>query len=130
MKNIAEEGLGQTGKSIESAGTKISEGLDHNRALESVGLNISQSLIISFSVLTFGVIASSYLNGVNKLQLLHASSKCGKELKQVDKSVSLNQSIEEENIMISYYWVRFVSATAAVGIATVGVLSIASRRLQ
>lgn len=130
MKNIAEEGLKQAGKSIESAGTKIAEGLDHSRALESVGLNISQSLIISFGVLTIGVIASSALNGTNKLQLFHASSKYGKELKQGDKSVSLAQSIAEENVMISYYWVRFVGTTVAVGVAVVGFLSTAYRRLQ
>jgi hypothetical protein len=93
--------------------------------LESVGLNISQSLIISFGVLTIGVIASTALNGINKLQLFHTSSKYGKELKQVDKSVSLTQSIEDENIMISYYWVRFVGTTAAVGVAVVGVVSVA-----
>jgi len=99
--------------------------------LEIVGLNISQSLIIiSFGVLTIGVIASTALNGINKLQLFHTSSKYGKELKQVDKSVSLTQSIEDEKIMISYYWVRFVGTTAAVGVAVVGVVSVAYYRLN
>eukprot|EP01036_Dinobryon_divergens_P027454 gene27454-36230_t len=130
MKNIAEEGLKQAGKSIESAGTKIADGLDHSRALESVGLNISRSLIISFGVLTFGVIASSTLNSINKLQLFHAKSKYKKELKQVDKSVSLTQSIVEENIMNSYYWVRFVGTTATVGLAVAGILSAAFHRLK
>ena len=115
---------------IESAGTKIAEGLDHSRALQSVGLNISQSLIISFGVLTFGIIASSTLNGINKLQLFHASSKYGKDLKQVDESVSLTQSIEEEKAMISYYWVRFVGTTATVGVAVVAVLGAAYHRLH
>jgi hypothetical protein len=130
MKNMAEEGLKQAGKSIESAGTKIAEGLDYSRALQSVGLNISQSLIISFGVLTFGVVASSTMNGINKLQLFHTSSKYGKELKQVDKSVSLTQSIEEENVIISYYWARFVGTTAAVGVAVVAVLGVAYHRLH
>ena len=96
-----------------------------------MGLNISQSLIISFGALTFGIIASSTLNGINKLQLFHArSSKYGKELKQVDKSVSLTQSIEEEKAMISYYWVRFVGTTATVGVAVVAVLGAAYHRLH
>jgi len=118
------------GKTIVSTGTKIAEGLNDSGSLESVGLNISQSLIISFGVLTIGVIASTALNGINKLQLFHTSCKYGKELKQVDKSVSLTQSIEDEKIMISYYWVRYVGTTAAVGVAVVGVVSVAYYRLN
>ena len=130
MRNIAENGLMQVDKSIESAGTNIAEALDHSRAMESVGFNISQSLIIGFSVLSFGIIAASTLNGITKLHVFHVRNRYGKELKQIDKAISLTKSIEEETKMISYYRVQFFSTTAVVGVVVVGVLSAAFHRFQ
>lgn len=65
---------------MESGLEKIAKGLDHGKALalESVGINISNSLIISFSLLTFGMITSSIVTGLFNSKIQHSSQKYGK----------------------------------------------------
>lgn len=129
VKNFGEEGLKQAGKSIESTGTIIAEGLDHSLALKSVGLNISKSVLVGFGVLAVGGILTSTLNGLNSLQMSHESHKYGKELKEVDRNVSLSDSIAQEKEQISFFWNSFVITSVAGGAAVVGFISIACLRL-
>ena len=95
--------------------TKMAEGLDHSRALESVGINISRSLFF----LTFGIFATATIHEINQLHQLHAGHKYGKVLKQVEKNVDLTQSIEDDDKMILRYWC--VSTTFVAGAIISGV---------
>ena len=102
--------------SIESVGI----GFEHSKTLESVGVNISNSMIAGFSVLTIGILFSSFLSGLNNLQVGHTSQKYGKELKQVDKSTDLTNSIKEENKFISHYQgVYYITFGFSIGIVSI-----------
>ena len=102
--------------SIES----VDIGFEHSKTLESVGVNISNSMIAGFSVLTIGILFSSFLSGLNNLQVEHTSQKYGKELKQVDKSVDLTNSIKEENKFISHYQgVYYITFGFSIGIVSI-----------
>ena len=100
---------------------EIAKSIDHNNSIESVGVNISNSLIAGFSVLTIGIIFSSFLSGVNNLHVGHTSQKYGKELlKQVDKSADLTNSIKEENKIISHYLeVYYITFGFGIGIVSI-----------
>ena len=109
MKSIGENGFKHASNAIESVGTKMAEGLEHSRALESVGINISRSLLF----LTFGIFVTATIHEINQLHQLHAGHKYGKVLKQVDKNVDLTESIEDDDKMIFRYWC--VSTTFVAG---------------
>jgi hypothetical protein len=102
------------------------------KALNNIGVNISSSLIFGFSVLTIGILASSVLNNVSKLQLGHLSHKYGKELKEVDKEVNLSVSIAADNKMISYYWYefRFIFVIGITGVTIVSRSFIANMKFK
>ncbi len=125
MQTVAEVGLKEIAKgldhnkSLEIVGNSISKSLDHSRTIERVGSTMSKSVIIGFSVLTVGILTSSVISGLNKIQLGHMSQKYGKELKQVDKGVDLSGSIDEETRSISYYWQAF-TGIYVVGLTCVG----------
>ena len=59
----------------------------------------------------------------------HESHKYGKELKEVDRNVSLSDSIAQEKGQISFYWNSFVITSVAGGAAAVGFILIAYLRL-
>lgn len=44
-------------------------------SLEIMSINISNSIIIGISILTFGIISTPYLNHLNNLQLFHMKCK-------------------------------------------------------
>jgi hypothetical protein len=116
------EGIKEIVKSIDHNNSIESAviGFEHSKTLESVGVNISNSLIAGFSVLTIGILFSSFSSGINNLHVRHTSQKYGKELKQVDKSVDLTDSIKEENKFISHYrGVYYITFGFGIGIVSI-----------
>jgi hypothetical protein len=89
--------------------------------LHNFGLNISNSFIIGFSLITYGIITRSYLHGVNNLQLLHIKHKYRKEVKQIDNLINLNDLINIEDKLISYYWNNFI-ISSIIGITGVSLI--------
>jgi hypothetical protein len=60
------------------------------------------------------------LSGLNNLHVGHTSQKYGKELKQVDKSADLTNSIKEENKFISHYrGVYYITFGFGIGIVSI-----------
>lgn len=76
-------------------------------SLENMSINISNSIIIGTSILTFGIISRPYLTHINSLQLFHMKQKNTMILKQSDTSTNLIDSINYENNLINKYWYRF-----------------------
>ena len=116
------EGVKEIAKSIDHNNSieSVGIGFEHSKTLESVGVNISNSLITGISVLTIGILFSSFLSGLNNLQVGHTSQKYGKELKQVDKSVDLTDSSKEENKFISHYQgVYYITFGFGIGIVSI-----------
>jgi len=59
---------------------------------------MSNGFIIGLSLLSGGIMSASYLKGINNLQLAHLKHKYQLEIREI------NNSINEENKLISYYW--------------------------
>ena len=62
--------------------------------------NISNSWIIGCSLLTGGIITSSYLHGINELQLFHMKFKYKKEMDLIQNN---NNNNNNDNEFITYY---------------------------
>ena len=91
LEKIAETGLtnhrNTISKVIESMVINVGKGLDHNRSLESIVINISNSIIVGLSIITVRMLTSIVLHSINKIQINHVRQKYGKELKEVDKLI-------------------------------------------
>lgn len=80
--------------------------------------NISKSWIIGCSLLTCGIITSSYLHGLNELQILHMQYKHKKEMKLMDDD-------NYDDRCISYYS-RQYTTVFILGITGISVLAFRS----
>ena len=48
--------------------------------------------------------SASYLKGISNLQLAHLKHKYQLEIREIDGLININNSINEENKLMSYYW--------------------------
>jgi hypothetical protein len=97
---------------IIDTGLNISDPFDNlgsnfGKEINKLGVNVSNSLIIGFALITCGLICSTYLHGICNLQIIHVKNKYDKEIKNVDNLLDLKNSINYENKLIKYYWWHF-----------------------
>jgi len=93
----------------------------NNSSLEKLSVNISNSWIIGCSLLTYGIISSSYLNGISNLSLIHMKRKFKFDLQQIEHSIDLTTKMKNEDKIISYYWKHYniVFITGITGISLI-----------
>jgi hypothetical protein len=95
-------------------------------------LNISNSFIIGCSILSYGIISSTYLSSINNLHIFHMNKKYKNELKQIDNSVNnidtinSNDAINKEKGVILYYWKHY---TISYILGVIGIVFVARNNL-
>ena len=75
--------------------------------MEKFIINLSNSWIIGCSILTYGIISSSYLRGLGNIPLIHMKYKYKLELKQAENNADYTDKIKNEEKKISYYWNQY-----------------------
>jgi hypothetical protein len=76
--------------------------------------NISNGWIIGCSLLTCGIITSSYLHAINNIKMFHMKHKHNKQMKLLD--------INHEDQLISYYSTQYTIAFI-LGITGISIVS-------
>ena len=70
----------------------------NNSSLEKLCMNISNSWVVSCSILTFGMMHYTYLNCINDKLFIHNKRKNILELQHIDKLTDLGEKISVASI--------------------------------
>ena len=101
----------------------------NNSSLEKLSMNISNSWIIGCSILTYGIMTFSYLNGVSDLSIIHMKRKNSLELQQIEKTMDFSEKMKNEDKLISHYWkhYKFIFMTGISGLSVVAFITIVKK---